>query len=65
MCDMTTRRTTSHLVLTVLPMLYGAAVAILGATGSAATGLVAMIGALILGLLWALRSMVSKRTPTG
>jgi hypothetical protein len=44
-------------LLIVASIAYGIAVAILGALGSSALPLVAMIGALVLGGLWAVRGM--------
>lgn len=48
-------------LLIVLSLCYGIAIAILGALGSPAVGLAAMIGALVLGGLWALRGVFFGR----
>jgi hypothetical protein len=54
----------SALILTLLSIGYGMGVAILGAMNSGATGIVAMIGALILAALWVVRALLLRRTPT-
>jgi hypothetical protein len=41
---------------------YGATIAVLGAVGSPATGLVALIGALLLGISWSVRSMLLRKS---
>jgi hypothetical protein len=51
-----TAQSTSRL-LVVLSIAYGIVIAILGALGSSAIALVAMIGALIIGGLWAVRGI--------
>jgi hypothetical protein len=48
-------------LLIVLSICYGIVVAILGALNSPAVGLVAMIGALVLGGLWAVRGVFFGR----
>jgi hypothetical protein len=47
-------------VLVVLSICYGIAIAILGTLGSSATALVATIGALVLGGLWAIRGVLLR-----
>jgi hypothetical protein len=49
-------------LLIVLSICYGIAIAILGFLNSPAVGLVAMIGALVLGGLWAVRGMFASRS---
>jgi len=44
-------------LLIIVSMAYGITVAILGVLGSSAVGLVAMIGGLVIGSLWAVRGM--------
>lgn len=50
----------SSRVLIVLSLAYGIVIAILGAIGSSALGIVALIGALIVGGLWVVRAVVSE-----
>jgi hypothetical protein len=61
-----TAQSTSRLLI-VLSICYGIVIAILGAVGSPAIALVAMIGALIIGGLWAVRGMYfgGSRRPGG
>jgi hypothetical protein len=47
-------------LLVVLSVCYGITVALLGALGSSAIGIVAIVGALVIGGLWALRSILSR-----
>jgi hypothetical protein len=47
-------------VLTVASICYGIAIAILGVVGSSAIALVATIGALVLGGLWAVRGVLLR-----
>jgi hypothetical protein len=49
-------------VLVVASIAYGIAIAILGVVGSSATGLVATIGALVIGGLWAVRGVLTKKS---
>jgi len=51
---------TSRLLI-VLSLCYGIVIAILGALGSSALTIVAIIGALVIGGLWAVRGMFSSR----
>jgi hypothetical protein len=51
-------------LLIALSICYGILVAILGALHSSAVGLVAMIGALVLGGLWAVRGLFTSRSRT-
>jgi hypothetical protein len=53
---------TSAWVLLILSICYGSLIAILGAVGSSAVGLVAMIGALVLGALWVVRGLLISRS---
>jgi len=48
-------------MLVVLSICYGIVIAILGALDSPAIGIVAIVGALILGGLWAARGILSRR----
>ncbi|MBC6462143.1 hypothetical protein [Actinomadura sp. HBU206391] len=48
-------------VLVTLSIAYGALVAVLGALGASATGTVALVGALLIGGLWAVRGVVQSR----
>jgi hypothetical protein len=48
-------------LLIALSICYGIVVAILGALGSSAVGIVAMIGALVIGGLWAIRGVIFSR----
>jgi len=48
-------------VLLTLSIAYGALIAVLGALGSSATGTVALIGALVVGGLWAVRGVLQSR----
>jgi predicted membrane-bound mannosyltransferase len=48
-------------ILIALSICYGITVAILGALDSSALTIVAIIGALVLGGLWAVRSMLIRR----
>jgi hypothetical protein len=48
-------------LLVILSICYGITVAILGALDSPATGIVAIIGALVVGGLWAVRGVLSRR----
>ncbi|MPZ88967.1 MAG: hypothetical protein GEU81_13020 [Nitriliruptorales bacterium] len=48
-------------VLFGLTIAYGVVIAILGALGSEAVGMVAFIGALIVGGLWAVRGVLEDR----
>lgn len=60
-------RTTNGRFLSGLTMTYGIVLAILGAAGSGALGVVALVGAFVIGGLWALRGMLEDRqgeTPT-
>lgn len=50
--------------LILLGMLYGITLAILGYLGSEQIGLVAMIGALLIGFLWVARSILGKKEST-
>jgi hypothetical protein len=52
----------SSRVLIVLTLVYGITIAILGAVGASAVGLVAMIGALIVGGLWAVRGLFADKS---
>jgi hypothetical protein len=52
-------------VLVVASICYGIAVAMLGVVGSSATALVATIGALILGGLWAIRGVLLRKPDDG
>lgn len=47
----------SSRLLVALSIAYGIVMAVLGAFGSPATGPVALIGALVIGGLWAVRAM--------
>jgi hypothetical protein len=47
-------------LLIVLSICYGITVAILGALGSSAIGIVAVVGALVLGGLWVVRGLLSR-----
>ena len=47
-------------LLVVLSICYGSVVAVLGALGSSATGIFALVGALIVGGLWAVRGMFGR-----
>jgi hypothetical protein len=47
-------------VLLVLTIVYGGVIAILGAIGTSAVGLVAVIGAVIIGGLWAVRGAFNR-----
>ncbi|HEU4423657.1 MAG TPA: hypothetical protein VFR67_14080 [Pilimelia sp.] len=51
----------SFRLLVVLSICYGIAVAILGALGSAALTIVAVVGALVIGGLWAVRGVFAGR----
>jgi hypothetical protein len=55
------RSAPSTRLLVILSICYGIVVAILGALDSPAIGIVAIVGALILGGLWAVRGLVSRR----
>jgi hypothetical protein len=55
MSDMTPQ--TSSRLLVVLSICYGIAIGILGFLGSSAITIVAVIGALVIGGLWAVRGM--------
>jgi predicted membrane-bound mannosyltransferase len=48
-------------VLIVLSMCYGIVIAILGFLDSSAVTTVAVIGALVLGVLWAVRGVLASR----
>jgi hypothetical protein len=52
---------TSSRVLVLLSMVYGISIAIMAMTSSGGIGLVAIIGAMILGVLWTARAMFMKR----
>jgi hypothetical protein len=52
-------------VLTIASICYGIAIAILGVVGSSAIALVATIGALVLGGLWAIRGVVLRKPDGG
>jgi hypothetical protein len=52
-------------VLVVASICYGIAIAILGVLGSSAIALVATIGALILGGLWAIRGVLLRKPDGG
>ena len=52
----------SSKVLIVASVCYGITIAILGAASSAAVGLVATIGALVIGGLWAVRGLFIHRS---
>lgn len=47
--------------MVLLSMLFGIGVAVLAIAGSSAVGVFAVIGAMVLGLLWTARSMFMKR----
>jgi hypothetical protein len=51
-------------VLLLLSMLYGITLAILGYLGSKQIGLIAFVGALLLGFLWAARGILAKKPST-
>jgi hypothetical protein len=51
---------TSAQILIVLSVAYGVTIGILGALGSPAITLVAIIGAMVLGLLWVVRSVIAR-----
>jgi hypothetical protein len=51
-------------ILVLLGMLYGITLAVLGYLGSKQIGLVAVVGALLLGFLWAARSILGKKPST-
>jgi Na+/serine symporter len=53
---------TSARVLIIVSICYGILIAILGAVGSSAVALVAMIGALVIGALWAVRGILINRS---
>jgi hypothetical protein len=53
---------TSAQVLMIVSICYGILIAILGAVGSSAVGLVAMIGALVVGALWVVRGILISRS---
>ncbi len=53
---------TSARVLLLVSICYGILIAILGAVGSSAVGLVAMIGALVIGALWVVRGLLISRS---
>jgi hypothetical protein len=55
------RTALSTRLLVILSICYGIVVAILGALQSPAIGIVAIVGALILGGLWATRGMLNRR----
>jgi len=48
-------------LLVILSICYGITIAILGAVGSSAIGIVAVVGALVLGGLWAVRGLLNRR----
>jgi hypothetical protein len=48
-------------LLVILSICYGITVAILGALGSSAIGIVAVVGALVVGGLWAVRGILTRR----
>ncbi len=48
--------------LILLSILYGAVVAVLGAYATGALGPVSLVGALLLGLLWTARAILSRST---
>jgi hypothetical protein len=52
----------SSRVLVVASIVYGIAIAILGVLGSPATALVATIGALVIGGLWAVRGVLTRKS---
>jgi predicted membrane-bound mannosyltransferase len=52
---------TSARVLIIVSVCYGLLIAILGAVGSSAVALVAMIGALVIGALWVVRGILINR----
>jgi hypothetical protein len=52
-------------VLVIASICYGIAIAALGALGSSATALVATIGALVLGGLWAIRGVLHRKSEGG
>ncbi len=52
---------TSSRILVLLSMAFGVAVGALAIVGSGAVGAFAAIGGMVLGLLWAARSMLMKR----
>ena len=54
--------TQSGYLLIALSIVYGAVIAILGFLDSSAITLVAVIGALVLGGLWAIRGMYVRRS---
>jgi hypothetical protein len=51
-------------ILIALSLCYGIAIAILGAVNSSAVGTVAVIGAVVIGALWALRGVLTHRGDT-
>jgi hypothetical protein len=51
---------TSAQILIVLSIAYGVTIGILGALDSAATTTIAIIGALVIGGLWVVRSVVAR-----
>jgi len=53
---------TSARVLIIVSICYGILIAILGAVDSSAVALVAMIGALVVGALWAVRGFLINRS---
>lgn len=62
-----TAKSSSH-VLVLLSVAFGLAVAALSVAGSGAVGIFAVIGGIVLGVLWTGRSILMKRprrTPSG
>lgn len=47
-------------VLITLSLIYGGVLAVLGAIGSSAVGIVALVGAFIVGGLWVLRGITER-----
>jgi hypothetical protein len=48
-------------LLVILSIVYGGTVAVLGLLNSSAIAIVALVGALIVGGLWAVRGVLSRR----
>ena len=51
----------SSRIMVLLSMAYGMTIGALAIAGSGAVGIVAVIGAMVLGLLWTARGMFMKR----
>ncbi len=60
--DAMTPKLTARILL-VLTICYGITIGILGTLGSSAVSIVAVIGALVIGGLWAIRGAFLNRTP--